>query len=520
MKSKRKLAVLGIFLVFFITLFLHFENYYNLYKLPPSDQWSKEVEVGIGNAKNNPIVIKEKDRILIAFDDTRKLHLVTTDLNGTVLSNNTFELNEDFIKDVLFVKTKNGYRLAYSSTSASVGYLENFILDNEFNVVDIYTIKGINSTYQLDEGNYVVAYENKIEFINSIDDIVDTVDSKNASMITGSKTDNGFFICFLEDQKFLNFFSIEGNKMSEVKTAVELPRPEKVTYENFACSTDGRKGYIVIEEFWKGAFNQTKGFEFALDGSSSVNNPIYIDNSKIIKENVGGESKDGGKFYGVFGRTFGKKSYQENLIAYTLKDGKAENVEYVSRTREMCFFPYIEKDFVGFLSFNSIDKVNVNIASTNKDFKKVINMPRASESSRALSSTLESLMFSFAYVFVYGFKWILPTILIAGIVGFFDYAYSEKNKKRGFILLSIIAIAIKTYGIIPTVYETYSFALPQLVASKIVGIGICTLIGALSYYYAYLLYKQDTEDVGIFKFSYGMLIDTVLTLVVFVPYMT
>lgn len=520
MKNEKKIVGIGIILVFFITLVFHFQNYYNLYKLPPSELWSKEVEIGKGNVKNNPVIIKEEDKILAAFDDNKKLHIVITDLMGKMLSSKNFEVEEEFIKDIIFVKTKSGYELGYSSNINGVGYLDNFILDKELDVVNKEKMEGINYTYQLDESNYVVAYADKIEVVSSINDKVQKIDSNNTSMLTGSKTENGFFICFIQGQDIFKFFTVNGDKVSDVEIAAQLNKAERVAYEQISCSTDGKKGYIVLEESTKGEFTGARSIEFTLDGSSSINNPLYINNSKIIRQNIGGQSKDGGKFYGVFGRTFGKKSYQENIISYTIKEGKPEDIEYVSRTREMCYLPYIENDYVGFLSFNSIDNVNVNIASINTDFKEVNNVPRTSEKSKAFSSTAEGMMYSLAYVFVYGFKWILPIMLIVGIISFFDYAYLERTKIRGFIVLAILSVALKTYGVIPTVYGMYGYAVPDVIGSKIAGIAICSIIGAISYYYAFLIYKKDTEDMGIVKFAYGLIIDTILTLVVFVPFIT
>lgn len=516
-KIKNKSGIIVI-LVFLTILILHYFYNYDLYKQPPSTLWSKEVKVGSGNVLNNPIFIKEQDRLLVAYDDEKKLQLSVTDLNGKSILNKTFNVDEEFIKDVLFLKSKDGYVLGYSSTKSSVGYLEKFILDKDLNLVKKENINGLNSTNQIDESNYTIGYNDKIELINTVSNKVQTVKATNVSMITGSKSANGFLVCYIEGQDSFKFFTTEGDKVNEPKVAANLNKADNVTYGQISCSTDGKNGYIVLEEHLKGEFNGAKGIEFSLDGSKSVNNPIYIGNSKMIRQNSGVYSQEGGKFYGVFGRTFGKKSYQENIISYTLKDGKTDNIQFVSRTREMCFLPYGEEDYVSFLTFNKPNDLNINIASTKDNFKEINNVPRAEEKTRAFSATMEGLMFSLAYVFVYGFKWILPVMLVAGTLAFFDYAYSEKTKLRGFIVLATFAIAVKTYGIIPVFYENYAGLLPDVIGSKLIGTIICSIIGIVSYYYVFLTYKRDTEDMGILKFLSGLLIDTVLTLMVFVPF--
>ncbi|MEG0774158.1 hypothetical protein [Clostridium sp.] len=520
MKSKKNIVGIGIIVVFLLTLFFQYTYSYDLYKKPPSNLWSKEVKVGNGNTKTNPIVIKEDKRILVAYDDIKRLSISSTDSKGQPISSKNFSVDEEFIKDTLFVKTNNGYILGYNSTINSVGYLEKLFLDEELNLVKRERIEGVNFIYQLDSNNYVLAYKDKIEIIDSIRDKNQDVKVSDVSMITGSKVNNGFFICFIEGKDTFKFFTTEGDIVNEPKIAAKLNKSDNVGYGQISCSSDGKKGYIILEEQFKGEFNGAKGIEFSLDGSDSVVNPVYIGNSKIIRENTGVYSQDGGKFYGVFGRAFGKKSYQENIISFTLKDGKTSDIEYVSRTRETCFSPYVVDDYTAYLSFSGIDSKDINIGSTNEEFKQVNNAPRASERSRALGSAMEGLMYGLAYVFVYGFKWILPVMLVAGTFAFFDYAYSEKTKLRGFIGLAIFAIAVKTYGIIPVFYVDYAGLLPEVLSSKLVGVLVCSLIGAISYAYGYLLYKRDTEDLGILKFFISLFVDTVLTLVIFVPFIT
>jgi hypothetical protein len=520
MKNKKNLVGIGIIAVFLITLIFQYTYNYNLLKSPPSSLWSKEVKVGNGNTKNNPIVIKEANQILVAYDDVKSLNISTTDSKGQSLETKNFSVEEEFIKDILFLKTNTGYVLGYNSTTKGIGYFEKLILDKELNLVKKERIEDINYMYQMDSSNYILAFKDKIQILNSVTDKAQEVKVSDVSMITGTKNGNGFLICYIEGSDNFKFFTTEGEKINDPKSAANLNKTDNVSYGQISCSTDGKKGYIILEEQFKGEFSGAKGIEFALDGSDSVVNPLYIGNSKIIRENIGVSSQQGGKFYGVFGRAFGKKSYQENVISYSLKDGKVSEVEYVSRTRETCFSPYVDEDYVAYLTFNGIDSKDINIGSANEGFKEVNNLPRASEKSRASSAVMEGLMFSLAYVFVYGFKWILPVMLVAGTFAFFDYAYSEKTKLRGFIGLAIFAIAIKTYGIIPVFYGDYAGLLPEVLSSKLIGIIICTLLGAISYAYGYLLYKRDTEDLGILKFFISLVIDTVLTLIVFVPFIT
>jgi len=85
------------------------------------------------------------------------------------------------------------------------------------------------------------------------------------------------------------------------------------------------------------------------------------------------------------------------------------------------------------------------------------------------------------------------------------------------LVLSAFGIILKTSSILKISYTDYITLLPEPLAYKGVGILICAILGILSYVFGYLLFKRDTEEMIIIKFSIALIVDTILTLAVFVP---
>lgn len=503
-------------LVFLVILGFHYAYNFNILKEPPSSLWSKEVKVGQGKMNTNSVLIKEENRLLVGYLDGKKLRISVSDLQGKVKEEKEYPIDEDFIKNIVFLKTKDGYTLGYNSTDNGTGYMDKLILDKDLTLMKKDKLEKVREIYQISNNNYLIAFEDRISIIDEKAQEM-SVPAKDIGMITGSKTKTGFLVCYLEGKDTFKFTTVENGKVAEPKTAISLNKADSVSYNKISCSTDGVNGYILLEEAVKGEFSGSKGIEFKLDGSDSKFKQVYVNESDAIYDNVGMYSEDGGKFYGTSTRPVGRKSSEPAIVSFTFKDGATKDVEYVSRLRELTLYPYVEDDYVSFISFSKNGIFDVNIASTSDKFKEVNNGTRETERTGALWLTLEGLLYSISFIFVYGLRWIFPIGIVAGVYSFFDYSYSEKRKLRGFLMLSAFGIILKTSSILKISYTDYIASLPEPLAYKGVGILICAIIGILSYVFGYLLFKRDTEEMIIIKFSIALIIDTILTLAVFVP---
>jgi len=517
MKKKKQVLFLIIIITFILILTGSYFNNYNLLKQPPSETWSKEVQLGSGGQKNSPVIIKEKDRLLTAYEDTKKLKICETDLSGKLLRTEEYDVDEELLKNVVFTKSSDGYVLMYNSSKSGQGYLENIILDKDLKVVNRKILEGVEHTYQIDSSNIVIAYNDKIEVINTLEDKSSSVMVEDLSMITASSSKDGLLVCYLEKDEFFKAVTFKEGVASEPISVTSIVKPEKISYNNISSSTDGKYGYILVEEYVRNEYALTKLIEFPIAGGETKISTLSVDDSKYIVNTKGSYSEDGGKFYATMSRAFGKKEVQQAIISFGIKDGQESNVEVVTRLRELCINPYIEEDYIGFLSFKEKGVYNVNIASTNEEFKSVNNVSRGSEKSRALFYMLEGVMISISYIIIMGFRWIIPVLVVGGAVTFIDYSFSEKKKKIVYIILSAVGIALKTYVITKVFYGTYVYMLPNVLAPVAIGIAISLLIGVIVYGYGYFVYIDDFEGIFIGKFSIFMLMDALLSLMVFVP---
>ncbi|WP_010293947.1 threonine/serine exporter family protein [Clostridium senegalense] len=518
--KKRRIYIGGLVLLTGIILILNYITSLGYYKSPPSKIWSKEVIVGEGVIKNPAPILKDEEKVIVGYDDKDKLKISITDSVGKIIDEKAYDIDEDFIMGTSLCKSKDGYWFSFTSTKNSVGYMETLILDENFNKKDSKKIEDIIEMKQLDDNLILICTSDKIEVINTKTEEIKELDEKGVSMISSVKLKDKYLITFLEKQTNLKAVIFENNQFNIVKDIKELPKMQNVVYSNMACSADDKYGYILLEEETKGVFSGSKLIKYGLNNNEVDISKLRVNNSEEVYYNKGFYSEKGARFLATTPRLFGKKDYQENIIDYIINDGKVKEFSYVTRLRELCIYPYINGDIASFVSFKNDKKFNINIASTNEDFKKINNESRKEEYSQALIATVQGIAYSFSYLFVLAIKWLIPVFVIGGIVSFFDYSFTKEKRAKSFIVLACFAIIAKCYAIITTVYGSYKMLLPQFISNTIVGTIVCLIIGALSYGLGYNFYKKDTEILTLIPLSISLIIDSIITLLIFVPYMT
>ncbi|MEG0308872.1 MAG: hypothetical protein RR636_13070 [Clostridium sp.] len=517
MKNKRKVLFSVVGIVFILILIGSYINNYSLLSEAPSKTWSKEVEIGTGRGKNSPVIIKEEDRLLTAYEDVGKLRICETDLNAKVIKTVDYEIEEELLKNMMFSKNANGYTLMYNSSKSGQGYMEKILVDKDLNLINRAVVEGIESTYQVDDSNIVSLYEDKLEVLNTVKNTSVTVPTTKVSVLTASASKDGIQVCYLENEDDINTFTVKDGIASEPFLVATMSKSDKITYNNMSSSSDGINGYILIEEYVRNEYSATKLIEFPITGGETKISTLSVNNSKYVINTKGAYSEDGGVFYATMSTAFGKKEVKKSIVSFVVKDGKASNVEVVTRLRDLCIHPYITDGYSAFLSFKEKDTYDINISSSNESFKNVNNVSRGTEKTMALSYTVEGIMESISYIIILGFRWILPVLFIGGIVTFLDYAFSEKKKKIVYVILAAIAIGMKSYTVINMFYGTYASMLPNAIAHIGVGIAICLLIGIIVYTYGYFVYIDDLEGIFIGRFGLFVLLDAILTLMIFVP---
>ncbi|MEG1257246.1 hypothetical protein [Clostridium sp.] len=518
MKKRGKVLFSLIIVTFILILIGSYMNNYNLEIQPPSETWSKEVSLGTALGKNAPVILKEESKIIIAYANDNKLNLCETDLHGKVSRTKEYDLTEDLVCKVLLTKSSAGYILMYNSVDGGEGYLENIILDKDLNEIKRETIRGPEVACQLDNNNLVVSYDDRIEIINTLESKSISLPAEKVNMISASTTKDGFLICYMEDDSLFKSFTFNEGIASEPILVQTIAKNSKINYKGMATSSDDENGYIMFEQHIKGEFHSCRLIEFPIAGGEAKENKPYINNSNYLINCVGAYSeKDGGKFYVNFDNVYGKKESRRGIAELIIKDGKINEIEPVTRTRGVCINPYVNEDYISYLSFNEKDIYDVVIASTREDFKSINNLPRNSEKVSAFFYTIQGIMYSFVYIIIVGFAWIAVGLVLSGIVTFLDYKFPVEQKKLMYIAVAAITTCAKIFVIIKMFYGTYAYMLPQIIAPIYIGVIICILISIIVYSYGYYLYAREFECVFIAKFSLSLLIDALLTLMVYVP---
>lgn len=518
MKKKKIFSFCFIIITCILILVGSYKYNYSLAIQPPSEIWSKEVSVGTAITKNDPVILNEDNRILVAYENNKNLNVSETDIMGKLIQIKEYKIDEELINDVLLTKSSEGYVLMLNSVEGGDGYLLKLYLDKDLNEVNREKINGIKATCQLDDNSIVAAYSDKIEIINMLDNSIVSVSSNNTNMISASKNKDGFLIGYMEDDSLIKAFTFKEGIASEPIEVKEVFKSPKFTYKGMATSSDGENGYIIFEQYVKGELHSCRSLEFPIGGGTVKEGKPQDNQGNYLVNSIGIYSNEnGGIFYTIVDNAYGKKETRRGIASLILKDGKINNVEPVTRTKGLCINPYINGDYIAYLSFREENVYDVVISSTNDEFKAVNNLPREVEKKSALTYTIEGIMNSLSYIIVVGFPWIAVGLVLSGIVTFLDYKFSNKQKKIAYLITAALTTCAKIFIIIRMFYVKYIYMLPKGISPIYVGIILCIVIAIISYSYGYLKYTSEFEGIFISKFALSLLIDAVLTLMIYAP---
>lgn len=518
MKNKKRIYSILIILLFVLILICQYLNNINTFKKPPSENWSKEVTVGNGNCRNNPILIKDKDNLIIGYDNGNELKLSVTDKLGKVILEKSYDIKENFIMGLALLKWKDGYVFNYMSSEDGNGYIESLVLDKNYNKIDEKKVTNIKAMKQLSDNLLLIGYKDKLELINTETAHKEFIPANNISMVASTKIKEGYFITLLENNELIKVCYVKDGKFSGERNIISMIKMSNASYSNLACSLDDKFGYVLLEERSKGVFVGTKVIQFELKGNEVKDYTLEVNGNNNVYYNTGVYSENGARFLATTTRKLNKNNVQENIIDYTINNGKVEKFEYATRLRDLNIYPYANEDMMVFISFNEKDNYSVNLASTNEGFKNANNVSRKIEYKQALISSVEGVMFSLAYLFIYALMWIIPSIVLVGLFSFFDYKLNKSKKLKIFLVCAVFTTLVKIIAINSVIYGRYIEMLPQFISSKVIGILILSIISLLCYGFGYERFKKEPENIILFPFGISLILDSLLTLLVFIPF--
>ena len=514
---KNKTYILIFILLFFAIIGFQYSVEYNIRSRPPSESWSKEVYLSKGNIISFPKIIKSDKNNILAFNDGEMLRLVLTDDLGKKINEKSFQTNDDLVKEVNLLKAKEFFYLSFNSYENGANSLKIIKLDSELNEVGRSRIENITETYQIGEDILIVGYKDKIQVLDMAKDSKMNFNIKGASLFSGVKTESGFMFTYCSGDEGFSYINIKGAIATPPKVAGVLNKSAAMTFTHTATSSDSKNGYLLIEYNVQGEISGSRILKFAFDGSGENSSELYIDNNKYIYNAVGAYSKGGARFLATMERVFGTKDRQQDIVDFTLKDNRVASYSFASRLSGLTTYPAITGDTIAYCNYIKPNEYGVYLGSQNEEFKKANNVHLKTETQQTTLNTLQGFVYSLVYI-IYPIKWIIPIVMLISIMTFFSYRITDKKKKLYFILISIASTALKTSVILSNSYGDKMYLLPQILMHKWVAVLTSAIISTICYSFGYRLYNQDIEAMIIGKFGIALVLDSMLTMMIFIPF--
>ena len=517
-KRSKYIGWIAILVLFLGIVFFNYSENKKIYNSVPSQKWSKEVVIGNGNSKNSPKFIKKDNKIILGYDNLNEVKISSIDNLGKKEVEKTYKIDEDFLLGTSFTKVKDGYVFAYNSTTEGKPYMGKVYLNEDLEKIDEKKEENITNIVQLDDNLVVLSDESKIIVRNTEKESEIKLDVKNASNIAVCKLKDKYMICFVENKSELNSVLVENGQFKDRKLVLRMSQSGRINYDNFACSSDGTFGYVILEERNRGEYTGTDIIPFKLQGNEVGElKKLTVNGYNEVYNNIGLYSEEGERFMGTIPINKQGDKEQETIVDYVIENGEIKSFDNVSRLREMCISPYVQDDVIAYLSYNKEDNYNINIASTNDQFKSLNNGVRSEDSKLAINHTIEQIAYAISYILIIGLHWCVPALFLCAVVSFFDYKIKVKGKFIAFISIGALVIGLKSLEMYRQVYAI-NRQLPAMLSNATVGIIICAVISLVSYMVGYNRCKRDEESPFIANFGIALLIDTILTLILFTPY--
>lgn len=521
-----------VFPVIFISIFVFtFGWHYNLnYKIriaPPSEEWSKDVTVSSGKIKSYPKIIHINGGSIIAHEDNDSIKLVKINQLGQKISEKVLPGEDTLLRYLNLLTDGNNIYVNWRIKKKGIASIVNVTLDKDFNVIKKWTINNPVESIQIGENIHVLSYEDRIE-INNIKTGKTSVQKVNSpTMLAGTVRDGQNMISYWENEDKFNYFIEKDGQVSDIKLAAPFTIiQQRDTLNNAALGTDGKYGYIILEmQSRDDGFGTGRLVTFSLEKEDYKISEFRVgDYSKYAYNPVSISSDDGAKFMIACQRKIGIRNTYNNIAEITLKDKNVSNISFVSKTTGVSMYPGGNKDMAVFCSYEGNDNMNVLIASKDGAFKKIYNAPRPNEKKLAVTDTFDGSFKGVSQVFLLGLRWFMIIGVILGIlvvVG--NRIKSDKSRLCAFSLGYGLSALTIVYVIYDVFFKLYEGVLPGILGNKAFSIFIMIIISLFPGIFAYIKYKDrlknGEDNLPIFDFAGPILINSILILQVFFPFL-
>jgi hypothetical protein len=505
--------------IFFVAIAaFHFTLNFMKRNEPPSTEWSKEVLISTGNVQSNPSLIKYKDNYLVAHSDGDKIKVLSVDKLGKKLEEKTFNANgAEPLSTNILTDGKEIY-VYWTISEGGEKTVYNVRLDDELNILQESRIHGADEIISIGESIIALNYKDKIGVTDLSTGKSYSLLVEGAEALSGARNRAGYIVSFKQKSGEFKYFTIISGEVSKIKAAGKLEDVSSIAYVSSTLISDDSFAYLMMEYRNKGEFGGTRVIKFSLkeEGKFEVND-FKVNKSKEEISNISPYYSAGAaKFLARKEVPYDKKHYYEDIVEYNITDS-GEFIS-LSRSKELSMYAVGVEDTAIFCDVVGKDMFNIYMTSKNEEFKKVHNNLRFSDVKLALMDTVTGLLYSFVYILPYGALWVIPTIGVISVYSILEFKLSLKKKKIGFALIYLTYFIFKSIGIGSVTFKRFGRLLPEFMNFQL-SLAISLAISLLCGIYAYGKYSKGHENnIGAISISVPMVYDSILTLMVVVPF--
>ncbi|MFA6941938.1 MAG: hypothetical protein WCQ54_13330 [Clostridiaceae bacterium] len=522
--KKRKIDKNGIF---FLCLFLvvglgiisfHYVKNYKIRTSVPSSLYSKELKTDFDSIKGYPSIISTNDGYIISYTIDNKVILNKIDKLGKKVKRISINGYSEYINDINLVNDKNSYYVVFTTYIDGSKKIVEYNFDNSLNKISEKNINSINNIIKIDGSSLVYTYDSKVVYKNFVENYSTDLNYKGIKMISGTKLEDGYYLLLMDLDGKVKVVKVENGK-SEEKYSYLVNRSANMEFKNIAAAADDKNLYGLIEVDLKGEAKGVNILTIPKKGGNLSYKAFNVKNNNLFYNLIPVSSGDEAKFIGITNVPLAGGKYSEELTEFSIKHGATGNIINATRLDKIPYSPSYSVDSMIFLTNEGDNKLSLYITSKSDKFKEANNDVTSNEKELALTDTASGILTSFAYVFVLGIAWILFGAVLIGFITFFDWKKDNTKIDIMLYISYIITALFKTYIIYKTVYIRFEGSVNGFFSNPVYGCLASLLISFVCF--SFLIYRQrkDDDTMTFFLFFIPLLIDTILTQILFVPYL-
>ncbi|WP_035288081.1 hypothetical protein [Clostridium sp. KNHs214] len=525
-RLKKKWFISIIICVAVLIIALQYKLNIKINNQPPSPQWAKGKYLTNVSSITDPKILKSGKDYIVAIDNEKEIKVLKIDYLGKVLKKSNFKLDAEKIRNINLGRLKNGHY--YIEALAMYGLNFTYELDENFKVIQSKKMSGVTEASQADESIFVRAGEDYLEILNLSTGRIDKIKAESPINIGAAKYKDKYIITYMNNKEAVkeqSYFYYKDGKLSESKKLFQMPTFMFYSNPKVSMAHDGRYMHFMTisynkkgEVYKKYTFDLEKPkIEEDLHGKI-VEFPEFKSINRFKPEGY----YDGKARFFIEGlRDFGTKKEYEDMGEFTVKGDEISPTTMITKSYDTDTYNCAIDDIIIYSEFSSKGNglYDVYMTSQNNEFKALNNNLTKTEKSIAIQDTFQGVAYIVIYILLLGTRWIIPALVFMGIFTLVQYRINPKLYGVIFAVGLTLTAAIKTFVIYRVSYGRFKYYLPSGISFPWVGILFNLIISFMCYFYALKVYKEDIDALPSLHSLPAVVLDSVLTLLIFTPYL-